>query len=382
MGLLSGFLGDGSPDWLNSTGNFLSNNSSGLLGLSAGLLSGQGWNQGLSQGVQGFAQGNLMDKKKQQDAKRQKTMDDLLSSTGGSMTPQMKAAIAANPDLAQGWVAQQLKPADYTYQRGADGNLYAINTANPNDTKQVGANGQFASGSDTQTRYKNGQAMGLKGNDLIRYSLTGAYDNPDQTATLAPGATLINKQTGATIAQAPKDTPTTLTEIYDDQGRTQKGYMQNGQFVPVGNAKATSVTADQSKAAGFADRASASDAVISKLGADVGTSRLHAASQAFSGLPIIGTGGQSPESQQYEQAKRDFINAVLRNESGAVIGPDEFASADKQYFPQPGEGEAVIAQKARNRAITIEALRRQAGGATIGNDGNSNSKLSDPLGIR
>jgi len=37
----------------------------------------------------------------------------------------------------------------------------------------------------------------------------------------------------------------------------------------------------------------------------------------------------------FEQAKKNFVNAVLRLESGAVISPSEFTNADKQYFPQP-----------------------------------------------
>jgi hypothetical protein len=62
------------------------------------------------------------------------------------------------------------------------------------------------------------------------------------------------------------------------------------------------------------------------------------------------------EGQQYDQAKRDFINAILRQESGAAIGKDEFDSANVQYFPQPGDGNAVIAQKKQNRIQKIRGL--------------------------
>lgn len=57
----------------------------------------------------------------------------------------------------------------------------------------------------------------------------------------------------------------------------------------------------------------------------------------------------SPEQQQVEQAQRDFVNAVLRRESGAAISAPEFDNASKQYFPQPGDSPQVIAQKKRNR---------------------------------
>lgn len=87
---------------------------------------------------------------------------------------------------------------------------------------------------------------------------------------------------------------------------------------------------------------------------------------------------QSPEFQMYDQAKRDFINAILRRESGAAIAPSEFANAELQYFPVPGDNPEVIAQKRKNRqdalaGVTIGAGTGAAnpmaqGGATTGTD--------------
>ena len=83
---------------------------------------------------------------------------------------------------------------------------------------------------------------------------------------------------------------------------------------------------------------------------------------------------QSPEQQMAEQAQRDFVNAVLRRESGAVINPDEFTNAAMQYFPQPGDSPKVIEQKRRNRKVATtlmlqevpEAQRYRLGAATGG----------------
>jgi hypothetical protein len=69
----------------------------------------------------------------------------------------------------------------------------------------------------------------------------------------------------------------------------------------------------------------------------------------------------TPEYQQFEQAKRDFVNATLRRESGAVINPDEFRSAERQYFPQPGDSKEVIAQKRANRATALAGIQRAGG---------------------
>ena len=69
---------------------------------------------------------------------------------------------------------------------------------------------------------------------------------------------------------------------------------------------------------------------------------------------------QSAERQQFEQAKRNFINAKLRKESGAVIADSEFESADQQYFAQPGDTPEVLKQKAQNRNMVINDLYREA----------------------
>jgi hypothetical protein len=65
---------------------------------------------------------------------------------------------------------------------------------------------------------------------------------------------------------------------------------------------------------------------------------------------------QSESQQKAEQAQRDFINAVLRRESGAAIAPSEFANAQKQYFPQIGDSGAVLRQKALNRQTAIKGM--------------------------
>lgn len=65
--------------------------------------------------------------------------------------------------------------------------------------------------------------------------------------------------------------------------------------------------------------------------------------------------------QQYDQAKRDFVNATLRRESGAVISPTEFDNAEKQYFPRPGDSQEVVAQKKANRELVTKGLLKSAG---------------------
>jgi hypothetical protein len=115
---------------------------------------------------------------------------------------------------------------------------------------------------------------------------------------------------------------------------------------------------EQSKAAGYADRIREALPVIDKF-SSAGTDITQ---KALSSIP----GGNflvSPEYQQLDQAKRNFVNAILRRESGAVISDSEFANADKQYFPQPGDSQEVLSQKKRNREDAITSLTRSAGPA-------------------
>lgn len=72
---------------------------------------------------------------------------------------------------------------------------------------------------------------------------------------------------------------------------------------------------------------------------------------------------RDPKQKQYAQAKRSFINAVLRRESGAAISGSEFDSANKQYFPQFGDDPETIKQKADLRNSVLSRYRAAAGKA-------------------
>src|SRR3990167_6370743 len=111
-------------------------------------------------------------------------------------------------------------------------------------------------------------------------------------------------------------------------------------------------TAAQSSANGYADRVAEANVVIDTLGSK------------FTGKFAIGGSLpntlQSGDRQAYEQAKRNFVNAVLRRESGAAISPSEFTSAEKQYFPQAGDQPQVVKQKEVSRNTAINNLYREA----------------------
>lgn len=83
--------------------------------------------------------------------------------------------------------------------------------------------------------------------------------------------------------------------------------------------------------------------------------------QFFSKIPIFGGALTSPEFKQYDQARRTFVNAILRRESGAAIAESEFESANQQYFPQPFDTPEVIAQKRAARELATTMMLAASG---------------------
>ena len=71
---------------------------------------------------------------------------------------------------------------------------------------------------------------------------------------------------------------------------------------------------------------------------------------------ILPTAAQSKEFQGLDQSRRQFINAILRRESGAAISASEDDNYTRQYFPVPGDKPEVKAQKAEARKLAIAGL--------------------------
>lgn len=119
------------------------------------------------------------------------------------------------------------------------------------------------------------------------------------------------------------------------------------------------IKSNQAISAGFGRRMQQAEQAFDKLAAQ-GFDRSTIASGLGSILPNF---LQTPEMQQQKQAERNFVNATLRRESGAAIAPDEFASAELQYFPRAGDSPEVIAQKKRNREQQVAMMKAEAAGA-------------------
>jgi hypothetical protein len=235
---------------------------------------------------------------------------------------------------------------------------------------------KMAYGRLSQGRTQNmpdGSVVYIPGADLAGMGLA----NPNQQASM-PSVGGLNQSSAQPSQGAQMQGTASLEALLAVQERSQRQaapfmQQQTPQPMPqqadaipgvpgsrvISEAKDQPLTVGQSKAATFSDRMAEADKILSDekmIGAMVDPYQ-----NTVGGLPGVGNFIASPEYQMVDQAKRNFINALLRDESGAVIADSEFENADRQYFPQPGDSPAVIAQKAQNRRTVIDGMRRAAG---------------------
>jgi hypothetical protein len=151
-------------------------------------------------------------------------------------------------------------------------------------------------------------------------------------------------------------------------------------YTPAGKEKPA--TDAQNLASGFYDRMTSSSAIINApaIGEDGNpildpktkkpltleevAGRPEKFAQLYRNIPGLSTLGnvvESPLRQQYRQAQENWVRANLRKESGAVIGEEEMKSEIATYFPQIGDDDKTIKQKAESRKVTENAMRKNAG---------------------
>jgi hypothetical protein len=218
------------------------------------------------------------------------------------------------------------------------------------------------------------QAMSVK-DQMEQARKRYEFDNPSANTILQSQTSQANN--AATIANSRRtaDMTDARSREANMNGRVPSGYRQAAdgalEFIPGGPADPASkagggkpLTEGQSKALLFGTRMKEANEILEGL-ASKGVDRPGYLKRAADAVPNVMGGGllqtganavQSAEQQQVEQAQRDFLNAVLRRESGAVIADSEFENGRKQYFPAIGDSDAVKAQKKRNRDVAMRGI--------------------------
>jgi hypothetical protein len=117
-------------------------------------------------------------------------------------------------------------------------------------------------------------------------------------------------------------------------------------------------TEGQSKDNVYATRAEGALAKLEPV-ADALTSRTGKVGEALGGV-TLGLSREMMQTDEFQVAKNagdEFLQAILRKDTGAAITTDEQALYGVTYLPQPGDGEAVLTAKREARARALEAIR-------------------------
>jgi len=71
----------------------------------------------------------------------------------------------------------------------------------------------------------------------------------------------------------------------------------------------------------------------------------------------------SPEGRQFYNSAMNFMNAVLRPDTGAAFGKEEFANYARVFIPLPGDDPATVSNKAVARSTALAALQGTSRGS-------------------
>jgi hypothetical protein len=143
--------------------------------------------------------------------------------------------------------------------------------------------------------------------------------------------------------------------IGEAPGQTETVFGPDGQpILQRGPASGVRFTEGQGKDNVYSTRAEGALAKLEPV-ADALASRAESILQS---VPLgIGRELQTDEFQVARQAGDEFLQAILRKDTGAAITADEQQLYGVTYLPQPGDGPAVLQTKREARARALAALQ-------------------------
>jgi alkylated DNA nucleotide flippase Atl1 len=126
--------------------------------------------------------------------------------------------------------------------------------------------------------------------------------------------------------------------------------LPDGTVINQGTGKLTEL---DSKGATYATRAAGALPLVDQYGDALLSFGENVAGRA----PLIGNFMKSPDYQRAQQASDEFLQAILRKDTGAAITKEEKGEYGLVYIPQPGDSPQVLQQKKVSRTRAYEALR-------------------------
>lgn len=324
----------------------------GLQGFGAGGRGG-GFIGALSGGINGLTTGATAPTEMQ---KQQAIYSAVLQQPG--MTKQKAFIIATNPKAFEAYSAQLFDNNKYGFTKLDDGTIVRQNPQN----------------GSVETAYQSQPKADF-----------GVVDKQDGRETY--GWIDKNKRTVSPLSPVGGGAQESITGPDGKQIAIPPGVDRQTFVKEVSRAGAKAAAGEktevQAKSEKFGNKMETAEKNISQLQGE-GTGYY---GRSLEGAPLIGgtmatNWLQSEDYQKYKQGRDNFITALLRDESGAAIGTEEFKRYEKELFPQPGDKPGTIAQKAEARRVAIEAMKKSAGPGYKSPAPAAGKDAPDPLGIR
>lgn len=191
--------------------------------------------------------------------------------------------------------------------------------------------------------------------------------------TVGQGQALVDPATGRVIFQGEQrsaELPGSVREYeyakqqgfpgtFQDWEASKKGGMSlqvdpsTGQVILQQGGNMKPLTETQSRDAVYSTRAEGAMTTLDQYESALSGVRDNVAGS----VPVVGNMLTSSEFQRAEQAGTEFLQAILRKDTGAAITAQERSEYGKVYLPRPGDSPETILQKKQSRLRALEAIK-------------------------
>lgn len=296
-----------------------------------------------------------------------------LANAQGGIVPALMGGTAASPEqIAQARALGAAQPQPQAQPAQDNRALIATLLGNPYTAEA----GQQLLMQEMQRRQEASDPMRQMEMEKQRLELDALRNPQVDPLKVGEGETVIDPRTGQVVYQGQPKEPTKPSAVQEYEYAKEQGFPGTFQdweaskkggmslqvdpatgavsFQQGGNIKP--MTEAQSKDAVFSTRAAGALPLIDQFG-DALTGMEGALGGTVGQLPVVGNFAKTEAFQQAEQAGKEFLQAILRKDTGAAITSEETAEYGSVYLPRPGDSPQLLQQKKASRLRALEAIK-------------------------
>lgn len=296
-----------------------------------------------------------------------------LANAQGGIVPALMGGTAASPEqIAQARALGAAQPQPQAQPAQDNRALIATLLGNPYTAEA----GQQLLMQEMQRRQEANDPIRAMQIEEQRLKLEAMRNPQADPLKVGDGETVIDPRTGQVLFQGKPKEPAKPSAVQEYEYAKEQGFPGTFQdweaskkggmslqvdpatgavsFQQGGNIKP--MTEGQSKDAVFATRAEGALGLIDQFG-DALTGTEGMIGGTVGQLPVVGNYAKTEAFQQAEQAGKEFLQAILRKDTGAAITKEETSEYGSVYLPRPGDSSQLLQQKKSSRLRALEAIK-------------------------